>query len=146
MSMKPSEAVAVAATIDPDAYGAGAQNTDRIDLTDFQQALFIVQLGIMVTSGLLDFKVQESKTSTGGSEQDLATGTFSITQLTSGDNDSQVLVNIETEDLREDFAFVRGVLTFTTAGGDAAVVGLGLLPRVAPASDNDLASVAEITG
>ncbi len=146
MSAKPSEKVAVGATIDPDAYGTGAENTDWLSMVDFQQALFIVLAGIIAASGVLDFKIQEAKTSTGGSGQDLATGTLSITQLTTANNDSQVLVNIETEDLSEDFAYVRGVMTFGTAGGDAAVIGLGLRPRYAPASDDDLASVAEITG
>jgi hypothetical protein len=146
MGAKPSEKVAVVGTIDPDANATGSFNTDWIDMSKFQQVMFVVMAGIIATGGTLDFKVQEAKTNTGGSAADLATGTLSITQMTTGDNDEQAVVNVEAEDLSDQFDFVRGVMTLTTAAADSAVLALGLLPRYGPASANDLASVGEITG
>lgn len=147
MGAKPSEKVAVVGTIDPDALAATTGDaTDWISMVDYQQVMFVVLIGNVVTTGLVDFLVQEAKDSTGGSVATLQSGTLNITQLDSTDDDSQVVVNVETEDLGTDFNFVRGVLALTDAGADAAVVALGLLPRFAPASDTDLASVAEITG
>lgn len=146
MGAKPSEKVSVLGTVDPDANATGEFATDWCDMSKFQQIMFTVMAGIIVTTGTLDFKVQEAKTSTGGSAADLATGTLSITQMTTGDNDEQAVVNVEAEDLSDQFDFVRGVMTLTTAGADAAVLAQGLLPRYGPASDNDLASVGEITG
>ena len=146
MSAKPSEKVAVVGTVDPDANATGAFATDWISMVNYQQVMFVVMAGIIVTTGTLDFKVQEAKTATGGSAADLATGTLSITQMATGDNDEQAVVNVEAEDLSDQFDFVRGVMTLTTAGADAAVLALGLMPRYGPANDNDLASVGEITG
>lgn len=146
MVAKPSEKVAVVGAVDPDANATGEFATDWISIAKFQQVMFVVMTGILVTTTTVDFKVQEAKTATGGSGQDLATGTLSITQLDTDSNDSQVVVNVEAQDLSQNFDFVRGVMTLTLDAGDTAVLALGLLPRFAPASDNDLASVGEITG
>ena len=147
MGAKPSEKVAVVGTVDPDALAATTGDaTDWVSMVDYQQVMFVVLVGNVVSSGKVDFLVQAAKDSTGGSVATLQSGTLNITQLDSTDDDSQVVVNVETEDLSEDFNFVRGVLALTNAGADAAVVALGLLPRFAPANDTDLASVAEIKG
>ena len=144
MSARASEKVAVVATIDPDAATVGTLNTDWIAIEDFQQVLFVIMAGIIVGTGTLDFKVQEADTSTGANAATLASGTLNITQLDTGDNDSQVLVNVDAEMLSNTFTHVRGVLVMGTAGADVAVLGLGLLPRDGPANKKDLASVAEI--
>lgn len=144
MSAKPSEKVAVVGTVDPDAAATGAFNTDWVNMKNYQQAMFILLTGILVTTTTVDFKIQEAKTSTGGSVADLSG--FAITQLDTDGNDSQAIINIETQDLSDQFDFVRGVLTLTLDAGDTAVLALGLLPRFGPANDNDLASVAEIVG
>ena len=146
MGAKPSEKVAVCATVDPDANATGAFTTDYISMVDFQQAMFVVMAGVIAASGTLDFSINEATTATGAGATTLASGTLSITQMTTADNDEQAVVNVETQDLSTGFDFVAGVMTLTTAGADSAVIGLGLLPRYGPGSDNDLASVGEITG
>jgi hypothetical protein len=146
MSSKPSEQVAVVGTVDPDANATGEFTTDWIYVRDFRQIMFIIMAGILTTTGTIDFNVEEAKSSTGESSQDLDTGNLNITQLTTGDNDEQSIVNVEAEDLSQGYDYVRGVMTITTAAADSAVLALGLHPMFAPASDVDLASVGEIKG
>ena len=55
-----SERLAVVATIDPDAYGPGAQSSDTIDMQYFDRVMFVVLAGDLGASATLDFKVQES--------------------------------------------------------------------------------------
>lgn len=144
MSARPSEKVAVVGTVDPDANATGALATDWIAMDDFQQVMFVIMTGILVGTATVDFIVQEADDSTGGNAATLASGTLNITQLTTASNDSQVIVNVDSEQLSNTFTHVRGVMTLTTQSGDTAVLALGLLPREGPANLNDLASVAEI--
>lgn len=144
MSARPSEKVAVVGTVDPDANATGAFNTDWVKVADFQQVMFTVMVGTIAGGGTVDFRVQEADDSTGGNAATLASGTLTITQLTTASNDGQVVVNVDSEQLSNTFTHVRGVLQITTAAADSAVLVQGLLPRYGPASDRDLASVGEI--
>lgn len=144
MSARPTEKIAVVGTVDPDANATGAFNSDWVKVADFQQVLFTVMTGIIETGGTVDFRVQEADTGTGANAATLASGDLTITQLTTASNDSQVEVNVDSEQLSNTFTHVRGVLQITTAAADTAVLVQGLLPRYGPASDRDLASVAEI--
>ena len=144
MSARPSEKVAVVGTVDPDANATGAFPTDWIAIDDYQQVMFVVMAGILVSTCTLDFFVQEADDSTGGNAATLASGTLTITQMTTADNDEQTIVNVDSEMLSNTFTHIRGVLQVTTQTGDSAVIALGLLPRDGPANKNDLASVGEI--
>ena len=144
MSARPSEKVAVVGTVDPDANATGAFPTDWIAINDYQQVMFVVMAGILVSTCTLDFFVQEADDSTGGNAATLASGTLTITQMTTADNDEQTIVNVDSEMLSNTFTQIRGVLQVTTQTGDSAVIALGLLPRDGPANKNDLASVVEI--
>ena len=144
-----SEDFAVLATVDPDAYAAGAQNSDWADLGRFDQALAIVFSGTMPALGTIDAKLQQADSAAGGNAKDI-TGK-AITQLTGADDDKQAVINCRAEELdsANNFRFVRLVVTLgdtTSPAGtnDAMGVILGLGSRYGPASDNDLASVAEI--
>jgi hypothetical protein len=138
--------VAVVDCIDPDAYGTGAVNGDIIDMADFEQVMFIVQVGDMVSTGTVNFQVYQGNTSALGSSK-VITGA-AITQLTQAgaDDNKQAIVVVKRADLdvANGFRWVRGTLTLTTAGADSGVVSLGFYPRFGPASDYDLASVDEI--
>ena len=144
MSARPSEKVAVVGTVDPDANATGAFPTDWIAINDYQQVMFVVMAGILVSTCTLDFFVQEADDSTGGNAATLASGDLTITQMTTADNDEQTIVNVDSEMLSNTFTHIRGVLQVTTQTGDSAVIALGLLPREGPANKNDLASVGEI--
>lgn len=144
----PSETWAVLATIDPDEYAAGAQNSDWVDMGLFDQIMAVVMTGIIDTLSTLDAKLTQATSSGGAGEKDI-TGK-AITQLVAADDDKQAVINCRADelDIANDFRFVRLVQTggagspATTVFHQAFVFGLGA--RYEPASDGDLASVAEI--
>ena len=138
------ENLAVLGSIDPDANGVGALNTDWVDMSKFNQALFIVQVGEFAAGGTADFKLEEATSAAGAGAQDISGK--SITQLTDAgtDDDKQALVNIQAAELSDGYRYVRGVLTIAVAAVDSAVIALGGAPTYLPASDFDLASVDEI--
>lgn len=145
MNRLPSEKQAVVATIDPDAYGAGTELSDAIDMSKFESIQAILLLGTFISTGLADFKLVQAVTS-GGSYKDISGK--AITQLTdaSPDDDKQAIINLRAEelDVANEYRFVKMSFTLTTAGADSGAIALGANAAVEPASDNDLASVAEI--
>jgi hypothetical protein len=140
---KLSERLAVVAAIDPDAYAAGTFLSDNVDMADFNEVIFIVQLGIGVTTGSFNFRVTEDTIAGTGTGAQNITGK-AITALTTGDNDNQAIVHVRADDLSQGYRYVMGRLQLVTAGADAAVVAVAGAPRFHPASDYDLASVDEI--
>lgn len=146
----PSEVAAVLATIDPDDYAAGAQNSDWIDLGLFDQVMAVVMAGTIDTGSTLDSKLTQATASDGSGEKDISGK--AITQLTQAgaDSDKQAVINCRADelDIANDFRFVRLVQTggtgspATTVDHSAVLIGFG--PRYGPANDSDLASVAEI--
>ncbi len=146
----PSEIAALLATIDPDEYAAGAQNSDWIDLGLFDQVMAVIMAGTIDTGSTLDSKLTQATSSGGAGEKDI-TGK-AIAQLTQAgsDSDKQAVINCRAEelDVANDFRFVRLVQTggtgspATTVDHSAILFGLGA--RYEPASDGDLASVDEI--
>ena len=143
----PTEACAVVATIDPDAYTAATTVSDYADMGQFESVMFIVSVGTMASTATLDAVVQQATDASGTGAKNL-TSSKAITQLTEagGDSDKQVIINVRAEDLdlSNGFSHVALSVTGATAASDYGVVALGFNARTMPASDNDLASVAEI--
>lgn len=141
----PSERAAVVATVDPDAYAAGAESSDWVNMGLFESIMAIVMAGTLGASATLDAKLEQATDSSGTGVKDV-TGK-SITQLVKAtDDDKQAVINCRGEelDVSNGFSYVRLTMTVGTAASDAGGVVLGFGPRYAPASDNDLASVAQI--
>jgi hypothetical protein len=141
-----SESVAVGGVIDPDANAAGALTSDYVSMDNFETAMAIIMAGTLGSSGTLDAKLVQATDSSGTGSKDI-TGK-SITQLTQAgtDSDKQAIINVRAEELDVDNSFNHVAITMTTATAtsDSAAILLGMNPRRAPASDNDLASVDEI--
>jgi hypothetical protein len=152
----PSETVAVLATIDPDAYAAGAQNSDWCDMAKFDQLMAILLLGEWDSTSTIDFKLTQATSSGGAGEKDITDK--AITQIVSGSPavfDKQAIINLRAQemDIENGFRFVRAVATTADSNSpadspaatyDYGAVLLGFGARYGPAYDNDLASVAEI--
>lgn len=138
--------LAVVAGIDPDAYGTGAQNSDTIDMRDFEQVMFVVQAGTLGSSATLNFKVTQGNTSGMGGEKDI-TGK-AITQLTEAgtDSDKEAVVVVKQSDLdvAGGFRWIRGVATLGVATSDYGMVAIGGYPTFGPATDYDMSSVDEV--
>jgi ethanolamine ammonia-lyase small subunit len=149
MPKLPSEKVAVLATIDPDAYSAITAYTltsDWADMTKYPEALAVIMVGTIATSGTVDAKLQQASSSTGAGAKDI-TGK-SITQLTQAgtDSDKQALINVREDelDVANSFTHVRLAVKNATGAADFGAVLLGLSPTHGVANDNDLSTVDEI--
>jgi len=140
-----SERLAVVATIDPDAYTTGAQNSDIIDMHLHRRVMFIVMSGDLGSSATLNFKVQGSAASNMGSPADL-TGKV-ITALTQAgtDGDKQSIVEVTAEEVAtQGFRYIRGIMTVGVATSDAGMIAIAGNTRYQPANEYDLATVDEI--
>ncbi len=140
---KLSERLALVATIDPDANATGVFWTDNVDMSKFNEALFALLYGTGVTTGTATLALYEDTTAGTGTGAQALSGK-AATALTTGNNDNQALVHVRANDLSQGYRYVRGRLFLSTAGADAAVVAFAGAPRFHPASDYDLASVAQI--
>lgn len=143
-----SERLAVVGTIDPDAYGTGAQNTDVIDMRYWRRVLFVVMAGELGSSATLDFAVN-GDTASDGLFATAITGK-AITQLTQAgtDADKQVLLEVTAEEVAaQGLRYIRGTATLGTATSD---YGVAVLAEPAHGSldvrTQDLATVDEIVG
>lgn len=146
MNSKASEQIAVGGVIDPDANTAAAYVSDYLDMRKFNKGLAIVMAGTLGTGATLDAKLVQATDAAGTGKKDISGK--SITQLTQAgsDDDKQSLINVDAQDLdvENGFCFVAIEMTVGTDTSDSGAVLLGLEPRYAPASDNDLASVDQI--
>ncbi|MBL3704613.1 hypothetical protein GI582_18100 [Sulfitobacter sp. BDSS02] len=144
----PSDRVAVVGVIDPDANAAGTLTTGWISMSDFQSVMAVVQAGTLGSNATIDAKLEQASDASGTGAKDIEGA--AITQLTKagGDDDKQAVIycNGEDLDLKNNFSHVRLSMTIGTANSDSSAIVLGLDPRYAPASNGDLASVAEIVG
>jgi len=144
MNRLPSEKQAVVGTIDPDVYTAATYLSDAIDMSKFESIQAIVMAGVLGTAATLDAKLVQATTA-GGTYKDVTEK--AITQLVKAtDDDKQAIINLRVEelDVANDYRFVKLSMTVGTATSDAGAVVLGANAAINPASDNDLASVAEI--
>jgi len=139
-----TEKCALVATIDPASLSAATHSTDVIDMKNFGRVVFVITTGVLGTSATVDFEVN-GDTASGGSFTTAVTGK-AITQIVkaSGDN-KQVLVEVTADEAQaQGFSYLRGDVTVGTAASIVGVTALAFEPNYFPASDNDLASVAEI--
>lgn len=144
INVLPSEAAAVVATIDPDVYVASTELSDAVDMSKFESIQAIVMAGTLGASATLDGKLVQATTA-GGTYKDI-TGK-AITQLVKAtDDDKQAVINCRAEelDLANNYRWVKLSMTVGTATSDAGAIIMGHNPHYGPASDSDLASVAEI--
>lgn len=142
-----SDEWAVIATVDPDAYGTGAQSSDVIDMQNFDQIAVVVLAGALGSSATLDCGVYYD-TASNGAFANLVTGA-EITQLTEAgtDSDKQAIINVSAEEvaaMATGARYVRVSMTVGTATSDAGLVVLGRSANYGPSSDFDLSTVGEI--
>lgn len=148
--------LAIVGTIDPakmSTSGATSSTTaawtDAVDMEVFEKAIFIVQTNtVAASSGVTLTVYADSASATGGMTSAIATSTT----LKNANDDSQVWVEVDTEDMNVDGRdrYVRGKLvvaptTGTKGTATVSCVVLGANPYYRPASAYDLATVVQIT-
>ena len=135
LNQKPSEMLAILATIDPISQGAGTVTTGWVDAGQFFALEAIIQTGVLGASATLDGKLQQATDSGGTGVKDV-TGK-AITQIVkaTGDN-KQAIINMKGADLDVEggFRYVRLSLTVGTAASLISAVLQGCMPRMAPVS------------
>ena len=146
MQSQPSERAAVVGKIDPALRDNTTADTDVVDMSKFAEAMFVFQCG--ATDITVDFKLLESDAS-GGTYTDISGK--SITQFAATDDNKVAVINLKAEELGQGVGtaakrYVKGRITVGdgTTGAYTAALALGMKPRFAPASDDDLAAVAQI--
>ena len=134
-----SEQLAVVATIDPVTGATAAAATDIFSMSLHRRALFILQTGATVGTGIL-CNIQEGPTAA------MTAGTAAILTLAATACNavaSQYLFEVSGEAMGLNMQYLRG--TFDPTGASIyAVVVLADVERYHPASDRDLATVVSI--
>jgi len=141
-----SQEAGVVGIVDPDAYNAGFYGTDWIPMASFGRLQGIIQVGDMVATSTVDALFQQATDNAGTGKKTISGK--AITQLTQagGDDNKQAVIDLmEAEmDVNNNFDFARLYVIVGTAASDLAALVMGQSPKYGDASDNDLASVAEI--
>lgn len=115
--------------INPASLGTGATNGTGIDTVGFNQALLVLAVGAMGSSGTMDVKVQES--SDNGVSDTWADVTGAVfTQLVDGTHDNTA--HIASLDLSATERYIRIVSTGGTAASPGSVTVLLGDPDVGP--------------
>ena len=140
--------MAIVGTIDPtSSTTAGTFWTDPVDCDVFEKVIFIVSVNTVSANTTATLTVySDGASATGGMTNAICTST----SLTNANDDSQLWVEVDTEDFNVDGRdrYCRGKLVIAGAGGTIdhlSAVVLGANTRYHPASDYDLATVAQIT-
>jgi len=140
--------MAIVGTVDATSAGtAGTVWTDAVDHDVFERAIYIVHCNQVSANTTLTLTVySDDASATGGMTNAIATST----SLTNANDDSQMWVEVDTEDFNVDgrHRYSRGKLVVGGTGGTIDHYGcivLGANTRYHPASDYDLATVAQIT-
>lgn len=142
----PSNRAVLAATIDPDAYGAASHDSDWVSMSDFESIQAIVMVGTLGTNATVDAILQQAQDSSGTGVKAFtpAKAITQITQAGTDQSDTQAIINCRSDelDVANGFTHVRLRITVGTATSDAGGLILGHDARYQPATD--LASVGEV--
>jgi hypothetical protein len=132
---KPTERMALLATLDPVSQAAATVTTGWVDLGKFHSIMALLQTGVMGASATIDAKLQQATSSGGAGAKDV-TGK-SITQLVKASNDNnQVAINCRGQelDVANGFEYVRLSVTVGTAACLIAAQVWGVDARLGPTS------------
>lgn len=143
-NLLPSDRVAVAGVIDPDAATADTYTTGWINMADYGSILAIVVAGTLGTSATLDAKLEQATDGSGTSAKDVTSKAITqLTQAGTDESDKQAVINCRADelDIANDFDHARLSVTVGTATSDVGAIVLGLDAREQPVTQP--AAVAE---
>src|SRR5262245_6600870 len=140
MSSQPSERIIVTGAANPQQLNNTTASAS-VDMSKFAEALFILQVGDIPTSGTVDGKLQSDDNSGFSSASDISGK--SMTQLGASDDNKQVIFNLKAEELAAGERYARLLVTGSAHANYVSAVAIGLMPRFGPASDDKAATVAQ---
>ncbi len=144
----PTERVAIAAVLDPEARTAGDTTSAYVAASHFNTMLGVLMAGAIPAGANVVLKFVQAKDATGTDVKDI-TGKVTTALTGAGDSDKQAAINVRAEelDVNNGFGFVALVLTVAGTGSPLTSAQLlGMDPRFGPASDDNASSVKEIIG
>jgi hypothetical protein len=145
LNQKPSEGLAVLASVDPVSQAAGTVTTGWVDASVFFFLMAMIDVGVFGASATVDAKLQQAQDSAGTGVKDI-TGKAIAQMLAAGGNNKQALVNMKVADLDTEngFRFVRLSMTVGTATTLISAFLIGAVPRFQTAAAYNQAGVAQI--
>ena len=140
---KPSEEMALLATIDPVSQAAGTVTTGWVDQSVYLTMMAVIDVGVFGSSATVDAKLRQAQDNAGTNAKDI-TGKAITTLLAAGGNNRQAIVNMKEADLDTENAF-RYVQLSITVGTAATLIAAhlwGCTPRLGPVVNQ--AGVAQV--
>jgi len=136
LNQKPSEMLAVAATLDPVSQAAGTVTTGWVHAGQYHALMALIQTGVLGVSATVDAKLQQATDNVGTGAKDVTGKTITQIVKASGDN-KQAIINMRGSDLDVEggFRFVRLSLTVGAAASLVGATLFGCYPRMAPVSN-----------
>jgi len=136
LNQKPSETLAILATIDPASQAASTVTTGWIDQSQYLALMAIIQTGVLGASATVDAKLQQATDSSGTGAKDVTGKTITQIVKATGDNKQDVINAKEADlDTNAGFRYVRLSLTVGVAASLVSAVLYGAQPRYAPVSN-----------
>lgn len=147
LNQKPSEGLAVLATIDPISQGAGTVSTGWVDQSLFFAVMALINTGVLGASATVDAKLQQATDSSGTGAKDITGKAIVQIVKASGDN-KQAIIQMKEADLDTEggFRFVRLSVTVGTAASLVQAALYGFLGRFQSAAASNQAGVVQTVG
>ena len=148
INQKATEQVAVLGVITPTSQGVGAVLSGWLPMANFNKALVLISVGAFGAAATVDATLQQAQDNVGTGAKVFANSKAITQQLAAGGNNIQVEINLDASefDVENSFQFVQLSVTVGAAATLTSAVVLGFVPRNAPASANNAASVTLIVG
>lgn len=143
-----SEDWGLVGTVDPDAYAAGNQLSDEIDMAKYEQLVAVCAWGDGLTATHTVTLTFHSSSTSGGSYAAI-TGKSAATTVTSPlSKDGQLAVELYSGDVTSNNRYVKANVNLADTASPQTTLEYGVLvfgkARHKPASDSDLASLSSI--
>jgi len=153
VNAKPSEAIALVANVDPDAYAANSYDSGWVDASKFHAFLAVLQMGDLGSSATVLMKFQQASNSGGTGAEDITdkvTATF--TQAGTDYSNKQALLHLRPDEMvgallsfKDGTAtHIRIRVTVGVATSDVGAALYGVIPRQTPTSSIDASSVVSV--
>lgn len=151
MNEKPSEYLAVLATISPSSQAAGAVSSGWVSMANLKALLAKIDVGVFGAAATVDANLQQAQDNTGTGAKAIAGaglgGNKAITQLlAAGGNNVQCLINLQDHELdaNNGFDYVQLTVTVGVAATETAASLIGCSARYEPASAFNAAGVVQV--
>jgi hypothetical protein len=141
---KPSEHMAVLATLDPASVAASTVVTTWVPVKNFLALMALIETGVLGASATLDAKLRQATDAAGTGAKDITGKSLVQIVKATGDN-KQAFINMKVADLDTEggFAFVALSVTIGTAASIFGAQLFGMFPRFEDAAAFNQAAVVQ---